>query len=558
MVEYKIKKVMVRKINFNMRKFKVKVKREAGLFIACYVLLTQFAFSQTTLIDSGTCGASLTWVLTSDSTLTIRGSGAMDDYNYHVLYSYKPTPWNSYQATIVAVILGDSVTNIGNDAFFWCPILTSITIGNSVTSIGNYAFCYCTNLTSVTIPNSVTIIEDYAFMDCNGLTSVIIGNSVTIIGFSSFSTCINLTSLTIGNSVSTIKNYAFSNCDGLNFILCEATIPPTIEQNTFEYIPKNIPVYVPCNSSSVYQTATYWNSFTNFIANPDTSVMRYSASICEKESYSDANFTDLTQEGNYYDTLINSNNCDSIICLTLIVHPIPAVSIVSSICQDNSYDFNGRLLTQAGIYYDTLQTIFGCDSIIELTLTVHLVPIVPIADTICQGNTYNFNGKLLTENGIYYDTLSSVFGCDSITKLMLTVTPVPIVTIFDTICQGNTYNFNDKLLTEAGIYYDTLQTIFGCDSIIKLTLTVTSVGITNYELANTNYVIYPNPTDGKITINNEQLTINNIEIVDVLGKILLSIPSSSSPETIIDISHLANGIYFLRINNNKSIKIIKN
>ena len=45
------------------------------------------------------------------------------------------------------------------------------TIPNSVTSIGNSAFYYCSGLTSVTIPNSVTYIGEYAFEDCSGLTT---------------------------------------------------------------------------------------------------------------------------------------------------------------------------------------------------------------------------------------------------------------------------------------------------------------------------------------------------------------------------------------------------
>ena len=59
-----------------------------------------------------------------------------------------------------------------------------------VTSIGDDAFCYCSVLTSVTIPNSVTSIGSSAFESCSGLTSITIPNSVTSIGSSAFYRCI--------------------------------------------------------------------------------------------------------------------------------------------------------------------------------------------------------------------------------------------------------------------------------------------------------------------------------------------------------------------------------
>ena len=82
--------------------------------------------------------------------------------------------------------------NILYGAFDGCSMLTSMTIGNSVTSIGDYAFYNCTGLTSVTIPDSVTSIGEDAFRDCTGLTSVTIGNSVASIGDYAFWTCYKL------------------------------------------------------------------------------------------------------------------------------------------------------------------------------------------------------------------------------------------------------------------------------------------------------------------------------------------------------------------------------
>ena len=116
-------------------------------------------------------------------------------------------------------IIPNSVTSIGDYAFYWCKGLTSIIIPNSVTSIGNQAFSRCSGLTSVTIGNSVTSIGDWAFYGCSGLTSIEIPNCVTSIGLSAFAYCSDLTSIIIPNSVTSIGNSAFAWCTGLPSII---------------------------------------------------------------------------------------------------------------------------------------------------------------------------------------------------------------------------------------------------------------------------------------------------------------------------------------------------
>ncbi|MGN0542106.1 MAG: leucine-rich repeat domain-containing protein [Acutalibacteraceae bacterium] len=169
-------------------------------------------------------------------------------------------------------VIPDSVTSIGNYAFYKCTGLTSVTIPDSVTSIGNYAFAWCDSLTNITIPDNVTnigygafcgtiiykdssnwennvlyignhlieaksdlsgscsikentiAIADNAFSGCTGLTSITIPNSVTSIGEDAFRNCSGLTSVTIGNSVTSIGNHAFASC----YSLTNITIPNSV------------------------------------------------------------------------------------------------------------------------------------------------------------------------------------------------------------------------------------------------------------------------------------------------------------------------------------------
>ena len=160
---------------------------------------------------------------------------------------------------LTSAIIGNSVKSIGESAFDSCSGLTSVTIGNSVKSIGEGAFRYCSGLTSVTIPNSVTFIGEDA---CSGLTSVTIGNSVTSIGQEAFCGCSGLTSVTIGNSVTSIGEIAFYGCSGLTKLVSLAIEPPVCGYQVFEGVDKTAcRLLVPEESINKYKTADKWEEF---------------------------------------------------------------------------------------------------------------------------------------------------------------------------------------------------------------------------------------------------------------------------------------------------------
>lgn len=126
--------------------------------------------------------------------------------------------------SLTSINLPNSVTSIGEWAFYECRSLTSINIPHSVTSIGNSAFSWCDSLTSINIPNSVTTIGDEAFYECKSLTSINIPDSVTSIGDGAFDECSSLASINIPDSVTSIGNGAFSECKSLTSI----TIPESV------------------------------------------------------------------------------------------------------------------------------------------------------------------------------------------------------------------------------------------------------------------------------------------------------------------------------------------
>ena len=120
---------------------------------------------------------------------------------------------------IESYIIPNSVTSIGDDAFFGCRSLSNIVIPDSVTSIGDGAFFGCSSLSNIVIPDSVISVGDWTFFGCRSLSSIVIPDGVSSIGVCTFSYCRSLSSIVIPDSVSSIGICAFMDCCFLSNIV---------------------------------------------------------------------------------------------------------------------------------------------------------------------------------------------------------------------------------------------------------------------------------------------------------------------------------------------------
>lgn len=174
------------------------------------------------------------------------------------------------------------------------------------------------------------------------------------------------------------------------------------------------------------------------------------------------------------------------VSVSIMVHPNTESHPNISICPDDVYSFFGQDLNEPGSYNYTTTNQFGCDSTVYLTLEHYETYETPMVRSICNGDAYDFFGQQLTTAGQYQHTLESVHGCDSVIKLTLRVNPVYEYDIERSFCAGSYYPFNGQNITQPGDYTYSGQTVLGCDSIVHLHLSLTNYNSKVYDIERCN------------------------------------------------------------------------
>ncbi|GAB4245993.1 MAG: hypothetical protein Kow0027_06750 [Saprospiraceae bacterium] len=161
--------------------------------------------------------------------------------------------------------------------------------------------------------------------------------------------------------------------------------------------------------------------------------------------------------------------------LVSISAPIPPVFLTDTICGGDTVYIGTSPYIASGNYSDTLSTPGGCDSIVNLSLTVLPADTLMLADTICSGQSVIVGTDTLGNTGIHEVLLQNRFGCDSLVVLDLLVVPPDSTILVDTICGGDTIYIGSMPFFETGIHSVTLTSSFDCDSVVVLDLTVIEI-----------------------------------------------------------------------------------
>jgi hypothetical protein len=176
--------------------------------------------------------------------------------------------------------------------------------------------------------------------------------------------------------------------------------------------------------------------------------------------------------GIFIDTFNAANGCDSIVIARLTVTDTFHLFVNYDLCAGDSIYLAGAYQHNAGFYIDTLNTAFGCDSIVETTVTLRPVYADTIDLVICENDSILAGGAFQNSPGYYSDTLSTPFGCDSILVTSLSVLDTSMTILTDTICAGDSILIFGEYQKAADLYKLYLTNSNDCDSLVLFDLIV--------------------------------------------------------------------------------------
>jgi gliding motility-associated-like protein len=171
-------------------------------------------------------------------------------------------------------------------------------------------------------------------------------------------------------------------------------------------------------------------------------------------------------------TTTNSAGCDSTVTLNLTINPNINNSVTATICNGQTYTFGTQTLNTSGIYTHVFPATNTCDSAVMLTLTVK--PPATILNVNLAGcESVTFEGVTYTTSTELENTYTNANGCDSVIRRVHIIVKQPVTNIVTAdICRGGSYPFNGTNYSNTGTYTATFTAANGCDSISRLELTV--------------------------------------------------------------------------------------
>ena len=473
--------------------------------------------------------------------------------------------------------------------------------GQSLTTTGTYYDSLqtvngCDSVYALTLTvNQSQVFTDNAIELCEGMTQTWRGHTIAAAG-EYRDTVMNAQGCYDVYVVNAIMHPTYHFYDTMT--VCQSALPYVWGGHTFnaaETYTLNLQTTNGCDSIHEY----------TLLVNPTYSYTE-TMTLCADEAPYNWHGQSLTASGVYTDSLQAVSGCDSVYTLTLTVNPTNHQFDTAAVCSSElPYVWRGQQLNAAGHYTDTVPNSYGCSDIFELQLTVNQTQQTTLYDTICQGEhyaQYGFDTIPATYGTIQLQSLhTSALGCDSTVTLLLTVNRTYLFTTEASTCENEPYEWRGNMFDSAGVYYETFQTVNGCDSIYMLSLTINPTyeifvqdtairqheyvgygltlmpldsGLFEYDIQNYTidgcdsiihlslYVVfndgidqhvqqlpefnlYPNPTTTYVNIEGENM--ERVYVYNSLGKLMMVTNADSDTQTRLEFVNYPAGYYVVRI-----------
>ena len=491
------------------------------------------------------------------------------------------------------------------DSYTWIDGVTYTSSTNTPTfTLTNAAGCDSIVTLNLTINSSNAVTETVTACDTytwiNGVTFTSSTNTPTFT-LTNAAGCDSVITLNLTINYSSTGTDVQTACDTYTWI----------DGNTYTSS-TNSPTFTITNAAGCDSTVTLNLTINNSSAGTDVQI------ACNSFTWIDGiTYTSSTTTPTF--TLTNAAGCDSIVTLNLTIND--NIADVTDVSECSSYTWNGQTYTQSGTYTytgtgacsvtDTLNlTILnnsgvdvqtacetftwidgntyttstntptftltnaaGCDSLVTLNLTINNSTTSSTSQASC--GSYTWNGQTYTQSGTYTYTTSNANGCDSIATLVLTINAIPTATATGngavlTSSTGSTYQWIDCATnspiqgatsqtftaTENGSYAVIVTNSSGCSDTSNC-VAVQTIG-TN-ELSKFDINVNPNPSTGVFNIDFVSPMETHLTVLDASGRIIYTMNMSN--DTVLDLTSVVTGIYYLQLNSNefkKVIRVVKN
>ena len=253
----------------------------------------------------------------------------------------------------------------------------------------------------------------------------------------------------------------------------------------------------------------------------------------------------------------------------------------------DSYEWGGETFTESGIYEHTFTSMHGCDSIVTMNLTIYesYNPSAEITMSVDACDSYEWDGIVYTESGIYERIYTDIHGCDSTVVIDLGVMTAPVIetingdtevdvrltptSVYSTAPNGGTFWSLDPeeagtVIVEEGIATVTWSETFKGDVILHVwalgycgedesSMTINVKNSTDVNEFGIHASLYPNPTNGNVTIEADGM--QRLTVVNELGQVVYDAEVNDST-TILNMSQFGTGVFMVRIyaENGMSVK----